>query len=206
VYDNDEKFPIALGLEGVTFSKRSPAHGRSLHGDGGGSCKCGFPSLDRNSPSLHTISYPMQTRLQALTLDSVIFITPASPYFNCPILRVFWSYVWKALHKHDTLWGMASVRRAVRHPKLSRCILHMSQSFLYAVAETRLAAGPSKWSRGRWYKMQPCSPRLLLDASVSAVPASATLPSGTRVSTDAYRFVALHVDLPHQAQTSHFAW
>jgi hypothetical protein len=36
VYDNDEKiklhFPTLLGLEGVTFSKRSPAHGRSLHG------------------------------------------------------------------------------------------------------------------------------------------------------------------------------
>jgi hypothetical protein len=101
-----------------------------------------------------------------------------------------------ALHKHDTLWGMASVRRAVRHPKLSRCTLHMSQSFLYGVAETRSVAGPSKWSRGCCYKMQPCSPRLLLDASVSAVPASATLLSGTLVSTDAYRFVALHVDLP----------
>lgn len=56
-----------------------------------------------------------------------------------------------ALHKHDTLWGMVGVRRAVRHPKLSRCIiLHKSQSFLeaVAVAETRVAAGQSRWSRG----------------------------------------------------------
>ena len=59
----------------------------------------------------------------------VIFITPGR--HRILIAQVFELELCKgsidALHKHDTLWGMVSVRRAVRHPKLSRCTLHIGK-------------------------------------------------------------------------------